>query len=269
MRNVVKWIVGFSFIIAGVLRLAEGSTIGILFIVVGLFVIPPLLTYVETELNFQVPRTLKYTGVVFTLVVIAGTGQKNKTELIPSDDTPIERSIRPTDESIGDVVGYAPSATPEPKEYSIVSDTETFRRRFNASIAKIDDGTIKIKSLSVERGEVNNAFQYMLTDHIAIVGQLNKTDNSIRNIILTLQGDGTMQSGLNIIITITAVIDATNPGLSPEGKGSILRGLGLFEGDVDINTIRSQVTKNGITYRLRGYDMIGLMFTVESDDEKN
>jgi hypothetical protein len=268
MKNVVKWIVGFSFTIAGLLRLLEGSTLSILFIIVGLFVIPPLLAYVEAEAKFQLPRAWKYAGVVFTFVLIVATGQENRPESISSVDTPEKESIPPANESIGDVAEYVPQS-PKTKEYTIVSNTETFRKRFNASMSGTRNGSLAIKSLSIQDGEVNNAFQYLLTDHIAIVGQLNKSDNSIRSIIVTLQGDGTLQSGLDIMTTIMGVIDSTNPGLIPEERGQILRELGLFDEGLDIDKIQARATKNGITYSVQGSELIGLMFAVGSEEEKN
>jgi prephenate dehydratase len=252
MKNLVKWIIGISFIIVGLSRLIEGSVISILFIVVGLLGIPPFLAYVEAESDFHLPRSWKYTGVIFVFLIIVATSEKDKAK------TPID-----------DVVKSAPPTIPTLTEYSIVSSIETFRKRFNAFMSEVNNGSIKIENLSVDDGEVNNVFQYMLTDHIAIVGQLNKSDNSIRSLILTLQGDGTMQSGMDIMTTIMGVVDATNPGISPKERGEVLKELGLFKKGIDINKIDSRATKNGIEYSLQGSEMIGLMFAVESEGEDN
>jgi len=262
MKNLVKWMVGISFVIAGLSKLAEGSILGVLFISVGLFVIPRFLAYVERESNFQLPRAGKYMIVVFTFLMMVGTSERTKP--VSSADTTIKAS---TNDSVKDDVEYVPSPPPAPREYTIVADPETFRQRFNAFVTEVENGSLKIKKLTILDGKVNNVFSHMVTDHISIVGQLNKSDNSIRGLMVTLQGDGTLQSGVNVITTIMGVIDSTNPGLSPEERGEVLKKLGLFRDGVDLNKIDSRTTKNGISYSLRGSEMIGLMLAVESEDE--
>ncbi|AWG24239.1 hypothetical protein [Flavobacterium kingsejongi] len=89
--------------------------------------------------------------------------------------------------------------------------------------------------------------------------QLNKEDDSVRSIMMLAQGDGSLQSGVDIIITITGIIAGLDPSLAPNGRGEIMQKIGLLEGE-KINNMEGETIKNGIKYSITSSQEIGILF---------
>ena len=81
------------------------------------------------------------------------------------------------------------------------------------------------------------------------------------------QGDGSLESGANIIMTMTGIIAVTNPELKAIDRGQILRDLGLLDDDVDLNNIKSETIRNGVKYSLYGSEQVGLMFAADKPNK--
>lgn len=146
-------------------------------------------------------------------------------------------------------------------KYVLIENLDEFKNRFNELSTEMDLN-LKITGLSVTDGAVNNTFKYMLTDYIGIVGQLNKDDNSIRSLLLTAHGDGTAESGVNIVATIGCLINCANPELTAKGRGNILKHLGLFDEDADFNNLDRHTIVNGVKYSISSNKIMGLLFSI-------
>lgn len=71
--KIVAWIVGLLTLLGGVANIAGGESIGasILFLIAGVFGIPPTRNMIEDELNVKISRWL---AVVIYLVIIFAAG---------------------------------------------------------------------------------------------------------------------------------------------------------------------------------------------------
>jgi hypothetical protein len=150
---------------------------------------------------------------------------------------------------------------------TIGMNPEEFKTAFNKASDTVKS-SLKIKNIKVDDGQVQNTFQVMLTDKIAITGTVNKKDGSVRDVLLLGQGDGTAKSGTDIIVMIGTIIMATNSELSADDRGNVLRDLGLFDKNLDLNKLDKTTIRNGIKYHITGSDKIGLMFSAGDANEK-
>ncbi|MFD1955994.1 hypothetical protein ACFSL6_17905 [Paenibacillus thailandensis] len=144
---------------------------------------------------------------------------------------------------------------------------EEFKEAFN-SAAKEFDASFNINKLTVEEGQVQNTFQVMFTDNLGLTGTVNKKDGSVRDVMIMGAGDGTVESGTDIILAIGTLIASTNPTLTADERGDVLGDLGLLDENMNINDLDKSTIRNGIKYHIMGSDVIGIMFSAGDANEK-
>ncbi|RAI85658.1 hypothetical protein DET54_12113 [Paenibacillus pabuli] len=146
---------------------------------------------------------------------------------------------------------------------------EEFRKSFNKRADVLNNSKLKIgKKLNIETGPAQDVFQYMTTDYIGIAGSVNKADGSLRDVMMIGQGNGTLSSGTDLVLTIGLVILATNPDLPSKAVGSVLDDLGILNEGVDWTTVNESTELNGIRYSITGSDAIGIMFSASDANDK-
>lgn len=151
----------------------------------------------------------------------------------------------------------------EEKIASLGFDVDEFKKRFNKAAQEFKSD-MRIDNIKVESGAVQDTFQYMLTSHLGIVGAVNKEDGNINSITIIGQGDGTVQSGLNIMVSMGILIATVNPELSPDERGNILKELGIIGDNVDILNLNKDTIRNGKKYFITSSKELGIMFGVEN-----
>lgn len=213
------------------------------------------------------------TVLVVILAVVSGCSGNNETEtttappveeMINEPEPAVEETATTTHASEEDLEA-APTETEEAKAENEIPGTigmtpEEFKEAFNAA-AKEFDSNFRIGNITVEDGPVQDTFTVHLTDHLAIVGSVNKADGSVRDVLIMGQGDGSLSSGLDIMVAMGILIAATNPELTPEERGKVLEDLGLFDDTVDLTDHTASTIRNGIQYTLTASDMIGIVFS--------
>lgn len=284
--TVVKWIVGISFIIAGIGAAPTSGLSCFVYILTGCFILPPVQNFIDTGLNIKIPRAVKYVIVFFGILLAAAFGVDNKTEdnsskeSVTTEEKPQDENKKETkkatDRYVYDDKGTLLSSPEDqvtsvtndvkPSRHVIINSVSIFKKRFNAFMRE-SSNPLRIHTIKIEPGSVNNTFTYSLNQNIGIVGQLNKEDNSIRSIMMAAQGDGTMTSGAHIIMTMIAIIVSTNPDLIPEERGNILRELKLLNDGADIDDLKTKTFRNDIQYNLFSSEAIGFMFTAQNRNE--
>lgn len=166
-----------------------------------------------------------------------------------------------------------PAVTPTPATSSVIAEHEEkqnylfstpgdFKSAFNKYTAsnKLD---LHIGELKVQEGEVQNTFTFMFNNHLGIVGSVNKTGGSVKEITMLGTGDGTFKSGSNIILCMVAVIATVDPGLAPEKRIDVLKDLGLVGNKkADIMNLSGKTERNGISYVISSSTVTGLIFGV-------
>ena len=137
---------------------------------------------------------------------------------------------------------------------------EQFKDEFNRAAQELDF-PYTIKKITVQDGSAQNIFQYMFTDRLGLTGSVNKKDGTVRDVLLLGQGDGSLQSGVDIILAMGVLIESTNPELSPADRGKILKNIGILGDNVDVSNMEGSTIRNGIKYSINSSPQIGIMFS--------
>ena len=90
MKDAIKLILAIGCLIAGLASLKTSLTQGLIYIMVGLFLIPPLLNYIEVNLKIKISRPLKYLIVIFGILlglVVQRSNSNRTTENIDANIT--------------------------------------------------------------------------------------------------------------------------------------------------------------------------------------
>lgn len=165
----------------------------------------------------------------------------------------------------GDIQAVNETQPPEQESIpgSLDMTPEEFQQRFNEAAVRVDSD-FHIDTIDITAGEVQDVFQNMLTDNIGLLGTINKTDGSIRDIMIMAQGDGTFQSGVDIILAIGTIITTINPEFTPDERGQVLTDLGLLDENADITNLDSSTVRGQYKYWINSSPVIGIMFGVEN-----
>lgn len=142
-----------------------------------------------------------------------------------------------------------------------------FKDRFNKAATELGSD-LQISNLTVQPGSVQDSFEYQFTNNLGIIGAINKADGSVRDIVLDGSGDGTVQSVMNIIVSMGIVIAAVDPSLSPSDRGDILKTLGIGDSNADLSNLSRNTVRNGKKYGLTCSQATGIQFGVEDANDK-
>lgn len=180
------------------------------------------------------------------------------------DDKAVEEAKKKADEEA------QKKADEEKKKQEIPGTIGMTPEEFKAAFNKFSNdfgSSLKIKTLKVQDGPVQDGFKVILTDNLGITGTVNKKDGSVRDVLILGRGDGTPKSGSDLIVSFGILIAATNPDLSSDERGGVLKDLGFFEKNVDVNKMDKSTIRNGIEYSIKGSDMLGLMFSAKDAND--
>lgn len=139
---------------------------------------------------------------------------------------------------------------------------EEFRNNFDKFADEFELFFRSDKDAEVEKGEVND-LQKIVTasEYVQVFATLNK-EGGILALNLVGVGDGSEQSGIEIMSTIGTIVAASQPELEPEERGDILRDVGLI-GESELPEEMVTVEDGGYAYSLSVSDITGVMFFVE------
>lgn len=222
-------------------------------------------------------RTLKFLIAAALVAVIGGAlipgeeGAQEKTEKIKEAVKDVEAEEKEsTKENVGKISDDEEiSEKDENKEIEESEEVSTlpytvdeFREKFDVAAEEFGLFFRSNKTAEIVEGQVNNTQQVVTaSDYVNIFATLNK-NNEVLSINLIGVGDGTTDSGVEIMATIGATIAASQPELSPDERGDILKDLGLI-GDEEIGDDMATTTRGKFTYSLSINDVTGVMFFVE------
>lgn len=155
--------------------------------------------------------------------------------------------------------------SPKPKViYSLNLSPDEFKDRFNQAA---QNSNMKIANINIENGDVQNTFNNRITNNINVVGVINKSDNSVRNLIMIGAGDGTPQSGADVLIAMGLLIASANPELIPEERFKILQDIGLAKKGDNLPT-KGDLIRHGRKYSFNVSKDTGIQFTISDPNDK-
>lgn len=147
------------------------------------------------------------------------------------------------------------------QDHAIIGSLDAFKDRFNAFAGKT--GFYTIRKIRVEKGRVSNLFSYCFNAYLCLSGSVDKQDHSVRSIIMTARGDGTLSSGADMVVAMCGIIASTNPALPADERGEILKELGLFDEQTNIGSFSGSTVRNGIKYHITTSELTGIWFGAE------
>lgn len=225
-------------------------------------------------------KALAITGIVFgvSFVGFAATAEGDGEETAEAEELPQVEN----DEDEEDIKeGKSEDASQEVanndiegdvEEDDIVDDTEDeptleisvdeFRENFDAVAGEFELTYRSNKDAEIVDGDVYDT-QPLITasDHVNALATLTKGGDIVA-LNLVGSGDGTQESGFEILASIGAMIGAVEPNFTAGERGEILAELGILdEGGISVGL--KQVENGGILYSFNKTEDIGIMFFVE------
>jgi len=196
--------------------------------------------------------------VLMGLLVYAAFSDKGQAKETPQEPKQAATATTPAADQAPMTVDTTAAA---PATAALFSSPESFKTIFNKYASTHDLDDLQIDDIEIKDGEVQNTFQYMFTENLGVIGTVNKSDGSVKEITLIGTGDGTIKSGSNIILGIIAVIATVDPSLTPDGRMSILKKLKIMgDDDADISNLSTKTSRNGIKYFVSSSKAMGLWF---------
>lgn len=145
------------------------------------------------------------------------------------------------------------------KTYYVVKGVGSFKKRFN-QFSRASSSSLRIGNITINQGKVNNTFQYMFNKYIGILGTVNKVDNSLKELTMIGQSDGSLSSGIDIIVVMGGIINSVQPNLNPNERGQILKDLGILGDEIDLMNLEENTHRGNIKYWVNSSKYIGIMF---------
>jgi len=145
-------------------------------------------------------------------------------------------------------------------------DVETFTKRFNDAMAVFDlpfRSRGEIPALGDEHVQRSVSENY--NDNLAMLVTVKPYTDDIRDLMFIGSGDGTLQSGANVMMTASGVFSATQESWPPR---DVLNMLLQMTEEYRQQAGDSEVTRilNGLEYSYSQNDLFGNMFSVSAID---
>lgn len=139
---------------------------------------------------------------------------------------------------------------------------DQFKEKFN--LAAIDlDSDLRINTLTIQYGVVQNIFRVSLTNNLSVLGTINPTDSKIRNITVLGNPTGAFSDTTDALFVVNILILTFDPTLSNHEREEIFKEV-FTSGANAIGT--KSIIKNKKRYFFTRSSELGIMFTISSSD---
>lgn len=164
----------------------------------------------------------------------------------------LEKNINERDEVSADSVSY----------FKIGESLEEFKSHFNI-FSETTGSKLRITDFKTNSALDYDTFESSLNKTITIIGQLNKSDNSIHaiNVTVTSYKDNVFAI-TDFMVVIGSLLEYTNPRLDRMQVLSDLK----FANNFDPNNFPTNIVRNGIEYAMLG-DYQELSFIVSDPND--
>ena len=144
---------------------------------------------------------------------------------------------------------------------SLFISPEYFKVAFN-NFCAANNFKLLISDIEVKEGDVNNTFTIKMNESVTLVGSIEKSDGSVKELIIFGSGNGTQKSAIEILTGITAAIGSTDASLAPSERGEIVKALGLLNNKTDISNHEAKYDRNGFHYWVNSNQYTGFNFGI-------
>ena len=148
---------------------------------------------------------------------------------------------------------------PEASPASLDMSPDEYRERFNRLLDTLD---LPFRAaFSVVEGSINNVARASLNDHLGLVAVVDKETGQLKSVTLLGSGDGTVESGANILIVAVATLAAATPNGSTKTVGpEVLELMKSFDEEADEPASR---IVNGVKFSHMRTEEFGAFFSAE------
>jgi hypothetical protein len=144
---------------------------------------------------------------------------------------------------------------------SLFISPEYFKVAFN-NFCDANHFKLLISDIEVKEGDVNNSFTIKMNESVVLVGSIEKSDGSVKQLIIFGAGNGTHESGIQILTGITAAIGSADASLAPSERGEIVKVLGLLDSKTDFSNHEAKYDRNGFHYWVNCNQYTGVNFGI-------
>jgi len=177
-------------------------------------------------------KVLKFVGytcaALFALILVVGifgnSGQKDKANPSASSAASavtLQAAVQkenPAVETKAELKeGSSGKAEAAVKDLDITPDQ--YAKNFNSIMAKLNE-PFRIKP-RVEKGDKADSFKSALNENLYVIGAVSKTTGKLISVVFMGAGDGTDESGTNIIVASTVALTAAVPNGTTKTVGPI------------------------------------------------
>ncbi|ODS87259.1 MAG: hypothetical protein ABS44_11625 [Chryseobacterium sp. SCN 40-13] len=176
--------------------------------------------------------------IILLIMIIPDTPETAKVEENTKAEIPVEKKeIKKVENQI----------------YSISPSPDKFRTEFNKYAEEFG---LDLRMPKIQRNsDGSHIFQADLTDHLSLLGSLNR-DDTLYDILLLSTNDGKYDKIADQLLAMGGVITAQNPKYNADDRKRILTNLGLFKKDLDVSSLDEEYVENNIAYKLYFIDNI-------------
>jgi len=139
---------------------------------------------------------------------------------------------------------------------------DQFKEKFNHSAIDLDSD-LRINTLTIQYGVVQNIFRVTLTNNLSILGTINPADSKIRNITVLGNPTGAFSDTADALFVINILIHTFDPTLSNHEREEIFKEV-FASGPNAIGT--KSIIKNQRRYFFTRSSELGIMFTISSSN---
>jgi hypothetical protein len=193
-------------------------------------------------------------GIFFLVLLVAGLNWFNSSEVVPAQK-PAQKVAEKVAEKSNEIV------KPQP---SMGITAEQYKSQFNDASLATDGSPFEIINLDIKKGDVFDTAQITFTkNNFMIIGV---TKQGLINSVSTISsGDGTINSGLNMLYISVVVIRSINTTIDKEAATKM--GLDLFTRAGKSKNKPVEEIINGIKYYAISSDKLGYWFGAELVDK--
>lgn len=155
--------------------------------------------------------------------------------------------------------------SPQPLPEAIMSlgvTVKVFSERFNSAMTDMKQ-PFRITEFEIDNSDKPASFKYLFNSHIGLIGAVTPS-NKIIDFTMIGSGEGTIESGLNIMFVMNALIRAVNPEMSKQEAAKMVMQL-MENSAVKIANGKSgssSIILNGVEYTCTQGQAIGTWLIV-------
>ena len=175
----------------------------------------------------------------------------------PDDSTAMAATLTPS----GSISNPTEAKLVDQNSKSLFISPEYFKVAFN-NFCAANKFKLLISDIEVKEGDVNNTFTIKMNESVTLVGSIEKSDGSVKELIIFGSGNGTQKSAIQILTGITAAIGSTDASLAPSERGEIVKAFGLLNNKTDISNHEAKYDRNGFHYWVNSNQYTGFNFGI-------